>query len=131
MGRRRVFGQGAAIMSDDKRDETRRMLEQIREQLQQNLRALAARGGSSLGRLSDDPYAAELEYHLTRLGAALNAIRIGHHSLELYSHRDRAELLAQIDAVMAQTKEVYDTAERAREVLLRPPPVEEGPGFTE
>jgi hypothetical protein len=113
-------------------EDTRRESQRILEQLQRDLQALVARHGSGrLGRHSDDPYATELEYHLTRLGAALNAMRIGHHSFELYSHRDRAELLAQIDAVMAQTKEVYDIAERAREVLLRPPSEGKEPGFTE
>jgi len=68
----------------NKRDETLRMLEQMREQLQRDLERLTARHGSSLGRHSNDPYAAELEYHLTRLGSALNNIRVGHHSLELY-----------------------------------------------
>jgi hypothetical protein len=114
----------------NKDDGTRRMLAEIRERLQRDLQALTARHGSGRHR-SDDPYAAELEYHLTRLSTALNAIRIGHHSLELYSHRDRAELLAQIDSVMAQAGEVHGIAEHAREVLLRPPPEEKEPGFTE
>jgi hypothetical protein len=116
---------------DNTKRDALRLLEAMRERLQRELQALAARRGSGLGRHSDDPYAAELEYHLTRLGAALNAIRVGHHTLELYSRRDRAELLAQIDAVMTQSKEIYDIAERAREVLLRPPPEEPGTGFTE
>ena len=115
----------------NKRDETLRMLEQMREQLQRDLERLTARHGSSLGRHSDDPYAAELEYHLTRLGSALNNIRVGHHSLALYPHRGRAELLAQLDSVLAQTAEVHEIAERAREVLLRPPPEDKEPGFVE
>jgi hypothetical protein len=114
-------------MDKKNNDEANRLL----ERLQRDLQALAARHGSSLWRHSDDPNAAELEYQLTRLSTALNTVRTNHHSLELYSHRDRAQLLAQIDAVMAQTKEVYDIAERAREVLLRPPPEDKEPGFAE
>lgn len=108
---------------DNERDNARR----LPEQLQRDLEALAARHGS--GRHSDDPYATELEYHLTRLGSALHAIRVGHHTFELYSHRDSAELLAQIDTVLAQTAQIQEMAERAREVLLRPPPEDGEPGF--
>jgi len=56
---------------------------------------------------------------------------MGHFSLELYARRERAELLAQIDAVLTQTNEIYELAEHAREVLLRPPQEDKEPGFTE
>jgi hypothetical protein len=47
----------------------------------------------------------------------------------LSAHHHRAELLAQIDALLAQTDEIRDLANHAREVLLRPPPDDKG--FTE
>jgi hypothetical protein len=49
----------------------------------------------------------------------------------MHPHQRRAELLAQIDALLAQTDEIKDLATHAREVLLRPPPDDKAPGFTE
>jgi len=70
-------------MNKDERGEARRFLDEIRERLQRDLQALAARPSRGRSLRSEDASAAELKYHLTRLGTALNAIRIGHHSLEL------------------------------------------------
>jgi hypothetical protein len=109
---------------DEDKQRSQRALEQMREQLQRDLQALAARVGSghSLTRHADDPYAPELEYQLTQLSSALNAVRASYSTFDLYSHRNRAELLARIDAVLAQATEIHAIAERVREVLLRPPP---------
>jgi hypothetical protein len=112
-------------MEKDSRKEVSRML----AQLQQDLQSLRSHQSSRYS--ENHPYAVELEYYLTRLSTALNAIRMGHFSLELYARRERAELLAQIDAVLTQTNEIYELAEHAREVLLRPPQEDKEPGFTE
>lgn len=90
---------------------------------------LAARCGS--GRRSDHPCAAELDYHLTRLTTALSGLNQGGFRFGLYSHREQAELLAEIDCLLEQTEEIHDIAVRAREVLLRPPPEDKEPGFVE
>jgi hypothetical protein len=79
------------------------------------------------------PYAAELEYYLSRLTTALSGFtHLGFRSI--YLHQQRTELLAQIDALRAQADELRELAGWAREILLRPPP-EEKPanpaGFTE
>ncbi len=88
-------------------------------------RELAAIGG----RVTGD--AAELEYHLTRLSTSLEdhahlAIRT-----RLYTHLNRAELLAQVDTLLAQLDQTRTLAVLAREALLRPQKSEERPGFTD
>jgi hypothetical protein len=73
---------------------------------------------------------AELEYHLTRLTNALTAfVHVGFRSL--YPRQHRAELLGQLDSLLAQTDDIRTIALLAREVLLRPPTDEKTPGFTE
>jgi hypothetical protein len=76
------------------------------------------------------PHAAEPEYRLTRLTAAVTGFRVGGFHFG-YSRHARPELLAQLDALLSQIGEIRDLAEHAREVLLRPPPEEGTPGFTE
>ena len=100
----------------------------IREDLEK-LRRELERLGDRFGRGSSAPYAAELEYYLSRLTTALTGLNLG--GFRLYLHRERAELLAQLDALLAQTDEIHEMAQRAREVLLRPPPEDKDPGFTE
>ncbi len=96
----------------------------------EKLRRELDRLGDRLGRSSSTPYAAELEYHLAQLTSTLTGFKLSSFRFGLYSHRERAELLAQLDLVLAQTGEIREMAERAREVLLRPPPEEKEPGFT-
>ena len=87
--------------------------------------------GDKFRRGDSGPYAAELEYHVSRLTTALTGItHLGYRPM--YPHQQRAEMWAQIDALLVQTDEVRELAGRVREVLLRPPPTEEeAPGFTE
>jgi hypothetical protein len=113
-------------MNEESKREARRLLEEI----QRDLQALTANRGSRRGH-SDYPNEVELEYHLTRLTSALHGFQMGSFRFSLYSHRERAELLAQLDALLTQTSEITELAERAREVLLRPPPEDKEPGFTE
>ena len=97
------------------------------EQLRRELERLVAK----TGRRSDHPYAAELDYVLTRLNAAVTGFHLGGLHFSIYSHRDRAELLAQLDSLLGRIGEIREMAEHAREVLLRPPPEDKEPGFTE
>ena len=48
----------------------------------------------------------------------------------MHGYQEPAELLAQIDSLLAQTDEIRDLAERVREILLRPPPEEKSSDFT-
>jgi hypothetical protein len=105
-------------MEEDKRDESLRLLEKLRQDLQ-----LMSSGVGRLGlRSADPPYAAELEYHPSRISTALSGLHSAGFSFRMSSYRDGPELLAQIDALLAQTKDIHTMAEHAREVLLRPPP---------
>jgi hypothetical protein len=72
----------------------------------------------------------ELEYHLTRLSSVISCCAFAEYR-HMSAHQDGAELLAKIDALLAYTEATRELAERVREVLLRPPPDEEKPGFTE
>ena len=100
-----------------------------REKLRRELESLVGELRGS----SRQPYSSELEYHLSRLTTALSAItHLGYRSMHL--HDRRTELLAQIDALLAQTHEIQEFAGRVREVLLWPPPEEkpaDPPGFGE
>jgi hypothetical protein len=107
-------------------DATRREMQRRQETLLRELERLTSR----FGRRSDDPRAAELEFYLTRLGSAVTGFRVAGFHFG-YSRHDRPELLAQLDALLSQIGEIRDLAEHAREVLLRPPPEEGKPGFTE
>jgi hypothetical protein len=70
-----------------------------------------------------------LEYHLSRLSSALQSFT--HLGLRtLYSRQHRAELLAQIDALLAQIDGIRELAGHAREALLRPAPDDKAPGFS-
>ncbi len=80
------------------------------------------------GRVTGD---AELEYQLTRLSTSLEshvhlAIRT-----RLYTHLNRAELLAQVNTLLAQLDQTRTLAVLAWEALLRPKNGEEFPGFTD
>lgn len=88
-------------------------------------RELAAIGG----RVTGD--AAELEYHLTRLSTAVESHMHLAMRTRLYTHLNRAELLAQVDALLAQLDQTRTLALLAREALLRPKRGEERPGFTD
>ncbi len=95
------------------------------EKLRRELESLVTdvRGGRSR------PYSAELQYNLSRLTTALTGFtQLAYRSM--YPHREPAELLAEIDSLLAQTDEIRDLAERVREILLRPPPEEKSSGFT-
>jgi hypothetical protein len=71
-----------------------------------------------------------LQYNLSRLTTVLNGfVLFGYRSM--HPHQEPAELLAEIDSLLAQTDEIRELAERAREILLRPPPKEKSPGFAE
>lgn len=98
------------------------------EKLRRDLERLV--GG--LGRRSDEPYAAELEYHLSQLNSALTGFSYAG-IRSMYARQASAELLAQIDSLLKRTDEIRELAERVREVLLRPPPEENkaAPGFAE
>jgi hypothetical protein len=87
-------------------------------------RELAAIGG----RVTGD---AELEYHLTRLSASLESHAHLAIRTRLYTHLNRAELLAQVDTLLAQLDQTRTLAVLAREALLRPQKGEERPGFTD
>jgi hypothetical protein len=88
-------------------------------------RELSAIGGRVKG---DEP---ELEYHLTRLSTWLESHMHLAMRTRLYTHSNRAELLAQVDTLLAQFDQARNLAVLAREALLRPKKSEERPGFTD
>src|SRR5215472_1315009 len=101
-------------------------LDQLRRELEQLANMMRGRHYST----DDGPHAAELEYHLAQLADALGAF----HPLafrSMHRHDPRPELLAHLDTLLKRTAEIRELAERAREVLLRPPVDEEKPGFSE
>ena len=101
------------------------MSEEDLEKLRRDLERLVTESRGGRGR----PYSAELQYNLSRLTTLLNAFAVL--GYRMYPHQEPAELLAQIDSLLAQTDEIRNLAERAREILLRPPPEEKSPGFAE
>jgi hypothetical protein len=110
-------------MDESKRQEIQRRQETLLRELE--------RLTSRFGRRSDDPHAAELEYYLTRLSSAVIGFHASGFHFSDYSHRERPELPAQLDALLSRIGEIRDLAEHARGVLLRPPPEEGKSGFTE
>jgi hypothetical protein len=87
-------------------------------------RELATIGGRATGD-------AELEYHLARLSASLESHAHLAIRTRLYTHLNRAELLAQVDTLLAQLDQTRTLAVLAREALLRPEKDEERAGFTD
>jgi hypothetical protein len=108
-------------MNNDKQNK----LDQRRRELERLVNA-NGRGRS----IDNGPHAAELEYYLSQLS---NVVTTFHHlayrSMNRYD--PRPELLAHVDSVLKYTGEITELAERVREVLLRPPPEDREPGFTE
>jgi hypothetical protein len=96
------------------------------EKLRRELQSLAA---EYRGRRTG-PNSLELQYNMMRLTTALTGfIQLGYFSN--FPLHEPAEVLAQLDSLLARTDEIRDLVERVREILLRPPPEETSPGFTE